>query len=89
MISKPKAFEAGGYIGIILIQGASLPSLIGNVMGWSHDLPPLSMVLMVWAGLFLFLLRSIYNRQMLYIVSESVGFLLQSILLAMIVLPTH
>lgn len=86
-MSKAKAFEAGGYIGICLIQGAAIPSLVGVIMGWSHELPPLSMVLMVWAGLFLFLLRSIYNRQMLYIVSESVGIFLQSILLALIVFP--
>lgn len=89
MFDKTKLFEAGGYVGIILIQGAVIPSLIGNIMGWSSDLPPLSMVLLVWAGLFLFLLRSIYNKQMLYIVSESVGLFLQSVLLAIIVFPLY
>jgi hypothetical protein len=82
-----RIFEAGGYLGIALIQGATLPSLIGVLMGWSQELPPLSMVLMVWAGLFLFLLRSVYNRQWLYIISEGVGIGLQSVLLACIVFP--
>jgi hypothetical protein len=87
-MNKPKIFEAGGYLGIGLIQGSTLPSLVGVAAGWSTDLPPLSMVLMVWVGLALFLARSIYNRQTLYIVSEGVGIVLQSILLAIIVFPS-
>jgi len=84
-MNHAKIFEAGGYVGIFLIQGANLPSLFSLAMGWDTNLPPLSMVLLVWAGLFLFLLRSIYNKQILYIVSEGVGILLQSIMLAIIV----
>lgn len=87
VLSTSKVFEGGGYVGIALIQGAALPSIIGVLCGWSHSLPPLSMVLMVWLGLALFLARSIYNRQMLYIVSELCGLLLQSVLLACIVFP--
>jgi uncharacterized protein YqgC (DUF456 family) len=79
------AFEAGGYVGIALIQCANLPSLIGVMLGWSNDLPPLSMVLMVWAGLLLFLARSIYNRQTLYIVSEGIGIILQTLMLMVVV----
>lgn len=88
-VTAKQATELGGYLGICLIQGATLPSLIGHIMGWDGNLPPLSMVLMVWAGLFLFLVRSIVNRQMLYIVSEGVGIFLQSVLLAIIVFPAH
>jgi len=80
-----KLFEAGGYVGIGLIQCANLPSLIGVLLGWSDDLPPLSMVLMVWAGLLLFLARSIYNRQTLYIVSEGIGIILQTLMLMVVV----
>lgn len=84
-----RTFEAGGYVGIALIQGATLPSLISLALGRVTDLPPLSMVLMVWAGLALFFARSIYNRQTLYIVSEGIGISLQTVLLAVIVLPHH
>ena len=76
-----KTFEAGGYAGIILIQGATLPSLAGCILGNACELPPLSMTLMIWAGLLLFIFRSLYNRQILYIVSEGIGFFLQSALL--------
>ena len=76
-----------GYIGICLIQGATLPSRIANLLGWSHELPPLSMTLLVWAGLLCFLIRSIHAKQTLYIISEGVGFGLQTVMLALIVLP--
>jgi hypothetical protein len=82
-----KFFTAGGYIGIALIQGSTLPSLIGYGMGWTHELPPLSMTLLVWLGLACFLARSIYMRQTLYIISEGLGMLLQSVILMLIFLP--
>jgi hypothetical protein len=44
-------------------------------------------VLMVWAGLGLFLWRSIEIKDRLSIVSNSVGFTLNSVLLAIIVYP--
>lgn len=84
-MNKDKLFESGGYVGIALIQGAMLPSLVGHFLGSSEPLPPLSMVILVWAGLALFLARSIHYRQMLYIVSESVGIFLQTLMLLLIV----
>jgi hypothetical protein len=41
--------------------------------------------LLVWTGLFLFLIRAIGNNDKLYIVSNAVGFFFNSILLALIV----
>ncbi len=86
-MNAEKLFGIGGYVGIALIQGASLPSLIGNLLGWSHELPPLSMTLLVWLGLACFLARSIYARQTLYIWSEGIGMALQTAMLMMICLP--
>ena len=85
MITYKRLVETGGWIGILLIQGATLPTTIPVLLGGNTDLPPLSMVLMVWAGLMLFLLRAIEQRDRLYIVSNGVGFALQTVLLAIIV----
>ena len=79
--------EIAGWAGIVLIQGATIPLTLGNILGYTKTLPPLSMVLMVWAGLGLFLWRSIEHKDRLSIVSNSVGFLLNSLLLAIIVYP--
>ena len=77
--------EIGGWLGMLLIHGATMPVTIANLSGLSDKLPPLSMVLLVWLGLALFLWRAVYQRDMLYIVSNSVGFMLNSVLLALIV----
>ena len=90
MIKKLKEMdnaEIGGWIGMCLIHGATIPVTVANIAGWSDQLPPLSMVLLVWAGLALFLWRAVARTDWLYIVSNAVGFALNSVLLALIVFP--
>ena len=82
---KNKLAEIGGWIGMVLIHGATIPTSLSVIMGWSSDLPPLDMVLMIWAGLALFFLRAIARIDWLYLVSNAIGFILNSILLAIIV----
>jgi len=92
MLEKLKGMshaEIGGWIGMLLIHGATIPVTVSNILGWSDKLPPLSMVLLVWSGLALFLWRAIDRKDVLYIVSNAVGFVLNSILLALIVFPLY
>lgn len=70
---------------MVLIHGATIPTSLSVIMGWSSELPPLDMVLMIWAGLALFFLRAIARVDWLYLVSNAIGFILNSILLAIIV----
>ena len=77
--------EIGGWIGMILIHGATVPTTMSVILGYSSELPPLNMVLLVWSGLFLFLLRAIVARDTLYIVSNTIGFFFNTILLTLIV----
>jgi hypothetical protein len=79
------AAEWGGWAGMVLIHGATIPVTVSNILGWSTALPPLSMVLLVWAGLALFLWRAIARADMLYIVSNAIGFALNTVLLSLIV----
>lgn len=90
MMDKVKAMtpsEIGGWVGMCLIHSATLPVTVANILGYSNQLPPLSMVLLVWSGLALFLWRAIERKDVLYTVSNSVGFVLNSVLLAIIVFP--
>ena len=80
-----KLAEIGGWVGMLLIHGATIPTSIAVIMGWSSDLPPLDMVLLIWSGLFLFFLRALARIDWLYLVSNAVGFFLQSLLLAIII----
>ena len=76
--------EMCGWIGMILIHGATAPTSISVIMGWSTNLPPLNFILIVWLELFLFLIRAIYAKDVLYIVSNAIGFSLNSLLLSLI-----
>ncbi len=78
--------DLGGWTGIALIQGASLPSMIAVFMGWSENLPPASMVCMIWIGLALFLYRSYVRKDHLAVVSNGLGAILQTIMMAIIFL---
>jgi hypothetical protein len=85
VMNSKKFAELMGWIGMVLIHGATLPVTLGVILGYTDSLPPMSMVLLVWSGLFLFLIRAVAQKDMLYIVSNAVGFFFQSILLALIV----
>lgn len=74
-----------GWFGMVLIQSATLPVTIKNIMGMGTSMPPIEMVLLIWTGLLLFLVRAAINKDTLYIVSNSIGFFLNGILLALIV----
>jgi hypothetical protein len=77
--------EAGGWVGMGLIHGATLPTTLSAILGWGAHFPPLSMVLMVWSGLALFFIRALSRVDWLYLFSNGLGFLLQSVLLYLIV----
>lgn len=80
-----KIAEVLGYIGMFLIHGATMPTALAVIFGYSNNLPPLDMVLMLQAGLFLFLVRAIAQNDKLYMISNGVGFFMQSVLLSLIV----
>jgi hypothetical protein len=79
-----KISEFGGWVGMILIQSSTIPVSISIIRGNVERIPPIDMTVMIWVGLFFFLLRAIANKDNLYIVSNSVGFFFQTILLILI-----
>lgn len=76
-----KLEDWGALFGIVLIQGATLPATWEVLFGNDSIRPPMLMVLMVLAGLILFLVRSIVQRDLVYNISNSIGVFLNSILL--------
>lgn len=82
-------YEKAGWVGMVCIHGATLPITVSNIMGWSDNLPPLSMVALVWSGLALYLWRAVAVNDRLHIVSNSIGFTLNSLLLALMFLPRY
>lgn len=86
-MTREQKFDVAGYVGIALIQGATFPAMISYLVKGEGRLPPLSMTFMIWAGLALFLARSIDRKDFVAIISNASGWVLQSIMLALITLP--
>jgi len=86
---KNKLAEIGGWIGMVLIHGATIPTSLAVIMGWSDHLPPIDMILMVWVGLLLFFFRALARFDWLYLVSNAIGFTLNTIILALILMRLH
>ena len=72
-----------GWCGMVLIHGSTMPTIALNLIGATNELPPLSMVVMLFFGLGLFLWYSIVQRDLIYFISNSIGFAGQACLLAM------
>jgi hypothetical protein len=86
---KNKLAEIGGWIGMVLIHGATIPTSLAVIMGWSDHLPPIDMIVMVWLGLLLFFLRALARFDWLYLVSNAIGFTLNTIILVLILARLH
>jgi len=79
-----KLGEIFGWFAFLIIQAATIPPTINIIYGNLGRVPPLEMVLMIWIGLLLYLIRGIITKDTLFIVSNAVGLTSQSILLALI-----
>ena len=73
-----------GWLAVIVINCATIPTLLALMTGLSDKVPSLDMVMFLWASLILLFGRAIVLRDMLNIITISVGFMIQAILMAMI-----
>ena len=73
-----------GWLAIIVINCATIPTLLALMTGLSDNVPSLDMVMFLWASLFLLFARAIVLKDMLNIITISIGFMIQASLMAMI-----
>jgi len=73
-----------GWLAVILMHAATIPSLLALLTGLSDRTPGLDIVLFVWAGLVLMFGRAIVLKDTLNIVTIGVGFIAQAVIMAVI-----
>lgn len=73
-----------GWITIILLHFASVPSLISVLMSQSDKLPPIDLMVFVWGGLVTLFFKSLIERNYLYVATISLGFVAQTLLMGLI-----
>lgn len=73
-----------GAISIVLLHLTSMPSLIAVLLGHSDRLPSLDVIMFIWAALVAIFLKSLLERNNIYIILISLGFLSQTIIMSLI-----
>jgi hypothetical protein len=73
-----------GWLAVIMIHCATLPSLLALLTGLSDKTPSLDVVLMMWTGLVLMFIRAVVLKDALNIITIGVGFMGQAVLMALI-----
>jgi hypothetical protein len=73
-----------GWLAVILIHSATLPTLIAVLTGLSDKMPSVDMVLLTWAGLVALFAQACVQKNFLNIVTISLGFIIQSSLMVLI-----
>jgi hypothetical protein len=71
-------------LAVVLLHATTIPSLLSVMMAWTDRMPMLDMVVLVWAGLIALFCQALVVRNQLIAVVISVGFMLQSLFMAMI-----
>ena len=77
--------ETMGWIAVILLHIATVPTLLAVLTGLTEKMPPVDLVLFCWAGLFCFFIKAAIQKDFLNIVTIGFGFFVQAALLALIV----
>ena len=77
--------ETMGWIAVILLHIATIPTLVAVLTGLTEKMPPVDLVLFSWAGLFCFFVKATIQKDVLNIVTIGFGFFVQASLLALIV----
>jgi hypothetical protein len=75
--------ETAGWLAIVILHSATLPSMLAFSQGLTDDVLPIDMVLLLWTGLMLLFIKAVIRRDTLNTITIGVGFAVQAGLLAL------
>lgn len=73
-----------GWMANIALHAATIPSLVALMTGITDKTPSLDVVLMLWSALALLFFRAVFLKDILNIVTISIGFMIQAAFLVLI-----
>ena len=72
------------WVGIIALHGATVPTMLGLMMGLTDSTPPIDVVLILWGALTMFFIKAVIKKDILNIITIGLGFIGQAVLMALI-----
>lgn len=76
--------ETMGWLAVILIHAATIPSLLAVMTGLTDKMPGADIILLMWTGLTLLFVKAVVQKDMLNVITIGVGFIVQSVLMVLI-----
>ena len=73
-----------GWITIILLHFAAIPTLLAVLLGQSDRLPPVDLMMFLWSGLITLFFKALIERNFLYISTICMGFVAQTVIMSLI-----
>ena len=73
-----------GWVSILLLHFASLPTLLAVLTAQSDRLPPVDLMIFVWSALVTIFFKALIERNFLYIATICLGFAAQTIIMGFI-----
>ena len=77
--------ETMGWIAVILMHMATIPTLLAVLTGLTEKMPPVDLVLFAWSGLFCFFIKAVIQKDLLNIITIGLGFFVQAALMSLII----
>lgn len=77
--------ETIGWLAVVLLHCATIPPVVGLILGISDRLPSIDVVFFIWAGLLLMFLRSLVLKDTLNVITIGIGFIVHACLLGFLV----
>lgn len=73
-----------GWITIILLHLASVPTLLAVLLAQSDKLPPVDLMIFVWSALVALFFKSLIEKNSAYIATICLGFAAQTLMMGLI-----
>lgn len=73
-----------GWISIVLLHFAAMPTLLSVLLAQNDKLPPVDLMIFVWAALTTLFFKALIERNFLYIATICLGFLAQTVIMGLI-----
>jgi hypothetical protein len=76
--------HALGWIALVMLHFASIPTLWAVLLGQSDKLPSIDLMIFIWSALTTMFVKAILEKDRLYVTTIAIGFVAQTVLMGLI-----
>ena len=81
---KPSTAESIGWVGLVLLLAAVIPTFLAVMAGVTDKMPPIDLVLFMWAALVTFFVRAAILKDTVVVLTIGIGFMVNAVFMALI-----